>query len=192
MKKLVPAVAALVALAATPALAQQQEPVRKFQISPYVGAFLPTGDQRDVLDDALLTGLNLSYDVNPYVAVVGSVGWAASQGKQAFSIDEDLDVFQYDLGAQGQYPFALGSSLTLKPFVGAGLGGRTYDFRDLELDAETDLVGYVSAGANLDYRSFTAGLAVRDYISDYDGVGIEEDSSTRNDISLFATAGVRF
>lgn len=192
MKKLITAVAALVALAATPVLAQEQEPVRKFQVSPYVGAFIPTGDQRDVLDDALLTGLTLSYEANPYLSVVGSFGWAASQGMQAFSLDEDLDVFQYDLGVQGQYPVVLGSSLTLKPFVGAGVGARTYDFRDLDLDAETDLVGYLSAGANLDYRSFTVGLAVRDYISDYDGIGVDEDSSTRNDISLFTTVGVRF
>jgi hypothetical protein len=191
MKKLVTAVGALVALAATPALAQEQEPVGKFQIAPYAGAFLPTGDQRDVLDDAFLAGLTLSYDVHPYVAVVGSFGWAGSQ-QRALTLDEDLDVFQYDLGVQGQYPLAMGKDLTLKPFVGAGLGGRTYEFRDLDVDSETDFVGYLSVGANLEYRQFAVGLTMRDYISDYDGIGREEDSEMRNDIALFASVGARF
>jgi hypothetical protein len=191
MKKLVTAVGALVALAATPVLAQEQEPARKFQISPYAGAFLPTGDQRDVLDDAFLAGLTLSYDVHPYVAVVGSFGWAGSQ-QQALTLDEDLDVFQYDLGVQGQYPLAMGKDLTLKPFVGAGVGARTYEFRDLAVDSETDFVGYLSVGANLEYRQFAVGLTMRDYVSDYDGVGREEDSEMRNDIALFASIGVRF
>jgi hypothetical protein len=191
-KNLIVAVAALAAFAATPASAQEHAPARKFQVSPYFGAFIPTGDQRDVLDDAFLSGLTLSYDFNRYVSAVGSFGWAASQGMQASSRDQDLDVFQYDLGVQGQYPLALGRALTLKPFVGAGLGARTYDYRDLNVDAETDFVGYVSAGANLDYRSFTIGVTARDYISDYDGIGADEESSTRNDVSLFTTVGVRF
>jgi Outer membrane protein beta-barrel domain len=192
MKKLVTAVAALVALVATPALAQEQEQARKFQITPYAGAFIPTGDQRDVLDDAFLTGLTLSYDVHPYVSIVGSFGWAGSQGKQTLTLDQDLDVFQYDLGVQGQYPFAIGKALTLKPFLGAGLGARTYDFRDLDYDTETDFVGYLSAGADMEYRQFVVGLTVRDYIGEYDGIGTDENSSTRNDIALFASVGARF
>jgi hypothetical protein len=192
MKKLVTAMAALAALAATPAVAEEREPARKFQISPYAGAFIPTGDQRDVLDDAFLAGLTLSYDVHPYVAVVGSFSWAGSQGQEAFSLNQDLDLFQYDLGVQGQYPLAIGYGLTLKPFVGAGLGARTYSFRDLEVDSETDLVGYFSAGANVEYRQLAFGLTLRDYISDYDGIGRNESSATRNDLGLFASVGARF
>jgi hypothetical protein len=192
MKKLVTAVAALMALAALPAVAAEPQPAPKLQIAPYVGAFIPTGDQRDVLDDAVLAGLTLSYDVHPYVAVVGSFGWAGSQGQEAFSLDEDLDLFQYDLGVQGQYAFAIGKDLTLKPFVGAGLGSRTYNFRDLDVDSETDFVGYVSGGASLEYRKFAFGLTLRDYISDYDGIGREEGSATRNDMVVVASVGARF
>ncbi len=193
MKKLIAALAGLVALAVTPALAQEQQPARKLQIAPYVGAFIPTGDQRDVLDDAVLAGLTLSYDVHRYVAVVGSFGWAGSQGKEKFARDEDLDLFQYDVGVQGHYAFALSNDLTLKPFVGAGFGGRTYDFRDLDdVDSETDFVGYVSTGVNLEYRQFVLGVTARDYISDYDGIGVEEGSNTRNDVALFTSIGARF
>jgi hypothetical protein len=192
MKKLVTAVAALVALVATPALAQEQEQARKFQITPYAGAFIPTGDQRDVLDDAFLTGLTLSYDVHPYVSIVGSFGWAGSQGKQTLTLDQDLDVFQYDLGVQGQYPVALANGVTLKPFLGVGAGARTYNFRDLDVDAETDFAGYVSAGANVEYRQLALGLTARDYITAFDGLAGEADSTTRNDLGLFASVAYRF
>jgi hypothetical protein len=206
MKKLTIALAALAALATTPALAQEpqpaalaptpalaqeQQPARNFQISPYVGAFIATGDQRDLLDDAVLTGLTLSYDVHPYVAVVGSFGWAPSKSV-ALGVEDDLDLFQYDLGVQGQYAFSLGRKLTLKPFVGGGVGARTYSFRDLDVDSETDFAGYLSGGANLEYGKLALGVTVRDYLSAFDGIGTDEGSSTRNDLSVFASFGLRF
>jgi opacity protein-like surface antigen len=193
MKKLITTIAVLAALATSPALAEEQQPARKFEVSPYVGAFIATGDQRDVLDDAFLAGLTLSYDVHRYVAVIGSFGWAASQGQQGPAANEDLDLFTYDLGVQGHYPLALSKSLTLKPFVGAGLGARSYSFRDLDdVDSETDFVGYFSAGANLEYRKFVVGLTLRDYISDFDGIDADDDSATRNDLAAFTSVGLRF
>jgi hypothetical protein len=190
-RKLIAAVTALAALAATPALAQQA-PATHLQISPYAGAFIPTGAQRDVLDAAFLTGLTLSLELDPYLAFVGSFGWAASQGQQPITRDRGLDVYQYDLGLQGQRPFALGRGVTLKPFVGIGTGVRTYDFADGDLASETDFVGYVSAGASLEYRHVALGLTVRDYLSIYDGIAVDEGSSTRNDLSVYASLGARF
>jgi hypothetical protein len=192
MKKLVTAVAALVVLASTPALAQDREQGRKLQLSPYAGAFVPTGGMRDVLDDAFLTGLTLSVDLHPYLAVVGSFGWAASEGKEAATLGQDLNVFQYDVGLQAQYPFALGRGLTLKPFVGAGVGARTYDFSDLDVGTESDFVNYFSAGASLEHRHLALGVTVRDTLSEYDGTVAAEDSSTHNDLAFFGSIGARF
>ncbi|HYG67201.1 MAG TPA: outer membrane beta-barrel protein [Anaeromyxobacteraceae bacterium] len=189
MKKLSVIVAACVAFAAPVARAQDAAP-RQLHVAPLVGAYVPTGDQRDDLEDALLVGLQLSYDVHPYVAVVGTFGWAPTEVK---GLAEDLDLFQYDLGVQGQYPVALSNGVTLKPFVGAGLGARTYSFRDLDdVDAETDLAGYFSAGGAVLYRGVEVALTARDYLTDFDGVGAEGDSSTRNDLSLFASVGYAF
>jgi outer membrane protein with beta-barrel domain len=186
MKKLSVVVAAVAALAATTARAE--EPVRRWSIAPLVGAYIATGDQRDVLDDSLLTGLTLSYEIHPNLAVVGAFSWAPTQDLR----ENDLDLFQYDLGLQGQYPVALTRSLTLKPFVGVGLGARTYEYRDLAVDAETDFAGYVSAGAGLEYEALELRLTARDYLSAFDGIGVEGDSSARNDLSLFASVGLRF
>jgi outer membrane protein with beta-barrel domain len=188
MKKTFVAVAALAALATTSA--QAQESPRKFEIAPLVGAYVPTGGQRDLLDDSVLVGLTASYDVIPYVAVLGSFSWAPTHAKGVGN--GDLDLFQYDLGVQGQYPIALGNDLTLKPFVGVGAGARTYDFRDLKVDAETDFAGYVSAGASLQYKAVAVSLTARDYLTPFDGIARKVSTTTRNDLALFGSVGVRF
>jgi hypothetical protein len=186
MKKLIAAVAALAALSGS-ALAQEARAAQRFQLAPFVGAFIPTGDQRDLLDDALLVGLTATYDVHPHLAVVGAVGWAPTEAPA-----DDVDLFQYDVGVQGQYAFAAGNGITLKPFAGLGVGGRTYSFRDLDVDSETDFAGYVALGGTVEYRSVAVSLTARDYLSAFDGIGPEGDSSTRNDLGLFASVGARF
>jgi hypothetical protein len=191
MKKLSVIVAAFAALAATQARAE--EAPRKFAIAPFVGAYVPTGDQRDVLDDALLVGVTASYDLHPNLAVLGSFGWAPTQAQaQGLAAGEDLDLFQYDLGVQGQYPIALSGGWTAKPFVGVGVGARTYSFRDLDVDAETDFAGYVALGGSLQYQAIEVSLTARDYLSAFDGLAGEADSSTSNDLSMFASVGMRF
>jgi Outer membrane protein beta-barrel domain len=192
MEKLVTAVAILAAVAGGPVLAQEEEPARRFQMRPYAGAFVPVGDQRDVLDDAVLVGMAVSYDVHPNLAVVGSFGWAASRGTAGATKAEDLDVLQYDVGVASQLPIETVSGVTLKPFVGVGVGARTYDYRDLDVDSETDVVGYVSLGASLEYREVSLGFALRDCFSEYDGIGTEETAATRNDLGVFASLGARF
>ncbi len=179
-------VAGALALAATAARAE--DPVRRWSIAPLVGAYVATGDQRNLLDDSLLSGVTLSYDLHRHLAAVGSFSWTPAQNLRG----DDLDLLQYDLGVQGQYPIALAPSLTLTPFVGVGLGARTYDYRDLRVDAETDPAGYASAGAGLEYQTLELRLTARDYVSAFDGVGVEGDSTARNDLALFASVGLRF
>ncbi|WP_242360236.1 outer membrane beta-barrel protein [Anaeromyxobacter sp. SG17] len=188
MKKLLVITAAVIAFASTSARAE--DPSRKLSIAPFVGAFVGTGDQRDLLDDSVLTGLTLSYEVHPYVAIVGAVGWSPTQVK---ALGEHLDLFQYDLGVQGQYPVALAQGWTLKPFVGIGAGARTYSFRDLDVDSETDFAGYVSAGANVEHGAFGLGLTARDYVTAFDGLASATiDQTARNDLGLFGSVSVRF
>jgi hypothetical protein len=190
MKKLTVIVAAVAALAAPAARAE--EPAHKFSIAPLVGAYVPTGDHRDLFEDSVLTGLTLSYDVHPNVAVVGAFTWAPTKTKGVLG-EQDLDLFQYDLGVQGQAPILLVPGWTLKPFVGVGVGGRTYDYRNVSTGSQTDFAGYVSAGAGLEYRAVELRVTARDYLTAFDGLGAYEVSSTaRNDLSLFGSVGLRF
>ena len=71
--------AAMLAVAAltltTTANAQQIN--TRFEVRPFVGALVPTGDNREVFKDAFLTGFSPAYRVQEHVAVVGTFGWAA-------------------------------------------------------------------------------------------------------------------
>src|SRR5437773_2004021 len=92
-------------------------------IRPFVGAYVPTGDQRDFLKDAVLVGAQASWNATDLVALTGSFGWAPSKDKISAG-DQAIDAFQYDLGLELHSPFAAFGGTTT--FIGAGAGRRTY------------------------------------------------------------------
>jgi outer membrane protein with beta-barrel domain len=154
-----------------------------FELRPYVGAYIPTGDQRDLLKDAVLVGGQASYRLNPNFAVTGTLGWSPSKDRITPG-DQKLDVWQYDLGAELRAPSWLTSgALDFTPFVGLGAGARTYDYRDLDVDAKTNFAGYGVLGGELGFGRIGWRLEARDYVSQFkpfDG----GDSKTRNDVTV--------
>ena len=80
-----------------------------FEVRPFVGAFVPTGENRELFADAVLVGLSGGYRVNGNLAVVGTFGWAPTSLKGMPSVlgKNDLDLFQYDLGVQLSKQYAL-------------------------------------------------------------------------------------
>src|SRR3712207_4518494 len=62
------------------------------EIRPFVGAFVPTGDNRDLFKDAFLAGISAGYAVHPNVAVVGTFGWALTELKSVEGIIGDNDL----------------------------------------------------------------------------------------------------
>src|SRR5437867_5912121 len=94
-------------------------------IRPFVGAYVPTGDQRDFVKDAVLVGAQASWTINPNYALTGSFGWAPSKDKVTAG-DQTLDQFQYDVGLEARS--ARLTTPKLAPFIGAGIGGRTYNY----------------------------------------------------------------
>jgi opacity protein-like surface antigen len=188
MKRVLVITAAALGLASA---ARAEESAARFEVTPFVGAYVPTGDQRDLLKDAFALGLTASYDVHRYVAVVGSFSWAATQVK-GLGRDDDLDLFQYDLGVEGRYPVALGGAWTVQPFLGVGAGARTYSLRDLDVSAETDFAGYVSAGVSVQRGPLAVRVGARDQITPFDGLDGAGKEETRNDLGVFAGAGLRF
>jgi hypothetical protein len=181
--------AAVLALASPGARAD--EAPGRFDVAPFVGAYIPTGDQRDLLDDAVSVGLTASYDVHRYLAVVGGFSWTPTQAK-GLAVNDDLDLFQYDVGLEGHYPFAFGGGVTVQPFLAVGGGARTYSLRDLDVDAETDFGGYVAAGLTAQRGQFTLRLGARDNLTAFDGLSGDDEGTTRNDLGVFAGIGMRF
>ena len=182
MKKTLALLSALAALAAAPARAE--EPAARLEVAPLVGAFMPILDQRDTLGDALLVGLVGTYDFHPNVAFAASVAWAAPE-----AAGRTVDLFQWDIGLQGQLPYALSGSWTLKPFVGVGVGTRTYDFRTAAIETETDFHFYSALGASLRRGGLDVALTLRHELTTG---GPQGDSGTRGNLAPFASVGYRF
>jgi hypothetical protein len=187
---------AVAAFGASTAGAQDVTPLslRGFELRPYVGAYIPTGDQRDLLEDAVLVGAQASYSFIPQLALTGTFGWSPSKDRITAG-DQTLDVFQYDLGLEGRAPawYTSGTgSWSFTPFAGLGIGARTYDYRDLDIDSQTNLAGYGALGGELGFGRIGARLEARDYVSRFEPLTGNGDAKTRNDVTLAAGLTVKF
>ena len=177
---------------------------RGIELRPYAGGLLPTGTQRDLLKDAALVGAQAGWHFHPNFAVTGSFGWSPSKDRTtgltsgAFRTgrEEKVDLFQYDLGIEGRLPITTAASWRLTPYVGAGVGGRTYSYRDLEdTDAETNVLGYGALGLDVAPAAGPVGLRleVRDNITGFKGLrGEYREREARNDVQLSAGLTWRF
>lgn len=180
-------VLSLVMAAAT--LQAQAPTLSHWVIRPFVGANIPTGDQRDFLKDAVLVGAQGSWYATDKVGLTASFGWAPAKDRISAG-DQTLDTFQYDLGLEGRSrAIALG---TLVPFVGAGIGGRTYNYRDLDVDSKSNLAGYGALGFDAGLGILSVRVEGRDYVSRFQPITGGGETKTRNDVALFAALGVSF
>ena len=186
--------AALFSVSALATTAAAQDAVvhsNGFELRPYVGAYIPTGNQRDLLRDAVLVGGQASYRLNPNIAVTGTLGWSPSKDRITPG-DQTLDVWQYDLGAEFRAPsWITAGTMDFTPFVGLGAGARTYNYRDLDVNAKTNAAGYGVLGGELGFGRIGWRLEARDYVSQFkpfDG----GDSKTRNDVTIATGLTLKF
>lgn len=170
-------------------LAQDIPGTARGAIRPFVGAYVPTGDQRDFLKDAVLVGAQASWSATQNVALTGSFSWAPSKDKISAG-DQTLDAFQYDVGLEARS--AVTSLGPVSPFIGAGVGGRTYSYRDLDVDSKTNFDGYGALGFEASLGVVDLRVEGRDYVSRFQPLTGGGETKTRNDVALFAALGVRF
>ena len=174
----------------TAAKAQSARPA--FEIRPLVGAYIATGDQRDVLKDAVLVGGQLSWYVIPALGITGTFGWSPSKDRITPG-DQTLDIYQYDVGAELRAASLWSDEMwSFTPFVGAGVGGRTYNYRDLNVDSKTDFDGYGSLGGDIALGAIGFRLEARDYVSQFKPLTGAGATKTRNDVGLAAGFSYRF
>jgi len=170
----------------------QEQRIGAFEARPYVGAYIPTGDQRDLLEDAVLVGAQASWRISPRFALTGTFGWAPSEDR--LEGGETLDLYQYDVGAELRAPsWYRASSWDFTPFAALGIGGRTYDYRDLDdVDSKTNVAGYGALGGEFGFGRLGLRVEARDYVSRFEPLTEDGDAKTRNDVMVAAGLTVRF
>jgi hypothetical protein len=124
------------------------------------------------------------------LALNGTFGWAPSRDLRTIEHPK-LDVFSYDVGAEARgSEWFTDSPVTFAPFVGAGAGARSYNYRNLNVDATHNLAGYASAGGELGVGRVGVRLELRDYLTGFKPLIGRGVSDTRNDIVIMV--GLRF
>ena len=183
------ALGALTILLGSPARSLAQDPTSqsgRWSLRVPGGAFVPTGSQRNSLDDAHVTAVQISRLVRPRLALTGMFSWARSRDV-AVTDAPKLDVFTSDLGieARSAERFADGP-VTFSAFAGLGAGVRSYNYRKLDVDARHNLAGYGSVGGELGIGRVGLRVEVRDYATGFKPLVGSGRSRSRNDVVMMA------
>ena len=178
----IPFVAAALLVAAS-AAAQAPRPTAGPEIRTLVGAFMPTGDQRNDFKDATLLGAQIAREMSPWSHLLASVSWAHGHNKFAQLNDKVTYIWQYDVGAEVNALHTIGNDWFFRPFVGAGVGARTYDYKAATASTKTCTAGYGSVG--MEFQRFDGALRfdLRDNLNCFESP-ITAKKSTRNDLGL--------
>lgn len=156
-----------------------------FELVMPTGTFSPTGPQGEDLERANLTAVQLSYGLRPDLVLTGTVGWAPTQAV-GLGKDAKLDLFTYDVGAECRLPRRTSDRrFNFKPFTGVGIGGRTFNYRSVDVATTHNVAAYASAGGEIGLARVRVRLEVRDYMTWLDTPGSSE-SAHRNDIAVMA------
>jgi hypothetical protein len=150
------------------------------------GTLVPTGAEHHAIKRANLTAAQLTYVVRPMFAVTSTFDWARSRDA-AVADNPKLDVFTYDIGAEVRAPHSMtGEAATFRPFAGVGLGGRSYNYRKLDVDATHNVAAYGSVGGEIGVRRVRIRLEARDYVTTFKPLRGDGASRSGNDIVLMA------
>lgn len=153
------------------------------------GKVVPTGVQRDAIQRGNLTAAQISYVARPSLAITSTFGWARSRDI-ATAGDPKLDVFTYDVGAEARAPhWITRKAVTLTPFAGVGAGGRSYNYRSLDVDATHNVAAYGSVGGELGLRRVGLRIEARDYVTGFKPLAGGGSARTGNDVVVLV--GVR-
>jgi hypothetical protein len=153
----------------------------------FTGAYVPTGSQTDVLKASAFYGGQVAVETGRMFHLVGTFGYGEPRTKGS-AIVTKVRAYFYDAGAEVFHTVSLTSQgepeWLLKPFLGAGVGARTYDLKGVDSKAHTDAAGYGAVGTEIQHTRVAARIEVRDYLTRFKGFTGEEKASTRNDLGI--------
>ena len=152
------------------------------------GAVMPTAAQGNAIRRGNLSAVQVTYLVRPNVGITSTAGWARSRDVAAAGSPR-LDVFTYDVGVEVRGSQRGAGAINFTPFAGAGAGARTYNHRDLAIDATHNAGAYLSAGGELGFRRIGLRLELRNYVTGFKPLTGGGATHVRNDVVVMV--GVR-
>jgi hypothetical protein len=115
--------------------------------------------------------------------VVGTFGFAPVNSKYNVT-DKGANLLLYDAGVEYGLVRPLAGEWEMKPFLGAGIGGRTYQFKSSVLHDRTCTSGYGTLGTEFQLSRIALRFEGRGNFFCYESPLTTGESKTRNDISL--------
>jgi hypothetical protein len=94
----------------------------------------------------------------------------------------DTNIWQYDLGLEGNLIHDIGYGWSVRPFLGAGLGARTYDYPS-GYDSFACTSGYGAMGLEIQRNKLAYRAEGRSYLSCFESPRMH-GRSTRSDYVL--------
>ena len=150
------------------------------------GTLVPTGAQRDVIRRGDLSAAQLTFLVHPALALTATGGWVRSRDVSIGDTPK-LDVFTYDVGTELRAPrWNVSETVSIASFAGAGAGGRSYNYRKLDVDATHNLAGYATVGTEIGVRRVHVRLEARDYLTGFKPLSGIGAGRTGNDVVVMA------
>ncbi len=192
------AVAAALAATALPAVAQQVEKAKVFDVSPYAGYMMFGKLFEGPIGTSISTGSGPVYGaqaklmMSRNVAIYGNVGYANSDLEIGIPIIGGLDVgtskaLIYDGGVELKIPMA--QSNVISPFLQGGVGAMRYEVESGFLNTTATNVTY-NVGGGVDVQ-LTPNLGLRlmakDYIGKFDfkeATSFDLNGKTTNNVAL--------
>jgi hypothetical protein len=153
------------------------------EIRPFVGVSIPTGNQRDLFNDAPVFGLQGAVELKPSLHLVGTFGWVPGQTAYVATRD-NVNILEYDVGVELGMVRELSSGWQFRPYLGVGGGARTYAYQASQLTDKTCAQGYGALGAEFQIRRASLRLEGRDNVFCFKSPVAGDDSKTRNDVRL--------
>jgi hypothetical protein len=183
MRRLTVSLMAVAALATSPQLrAQESMTIGAFELRPLVGAFIPTGSMRNEFRDAMLVGIQGGFEFSSDIHLLLGGFWSRNDTHASVVGSKQADIWQFDAGVEANLIRSMGRDWFFRPFVGGGLGMRTYDYT-ATASSNQCFAGYAAVGAEAQRFEGAFRLEARNYVSCYESpvTGLKK---TRNDVGL--------
>jgi hypothetical protein len=137
-----------------------------------------------------MSAAQMSWVLRPSLAITGTLGWARSRDVSSAGSPK-LDVFAYDVGVEARpATWFADRAVSFSPFAGLGAGGRSYNYRKLDVGATNNLASYGTVGGEFGVGRLGLRLEARDYVTGFKPLVGAGKSGSRNDVVLMV--GLRF